>query len=462
MQSREVTPLEEPASTTSSARFNAAQFGLLVVLTAFIGGMVGLERSVLPLIARSDFGISSLSAAVAFISTFGVSKAVLNLFAGAIADRISRRACLIFGWVVGLPVPLIVMLAPDWWWVLLANVLLGINQALTWSMTLNMKLDLAGERRRGLATGLNEFAGYFGVSLLAFGTAAVARDYGLRPAPFVIGVALAVVGLLLSLFVKDTRAILQTRQRQAGQAGQAGQARPRNEATTATRLPHLWEMLKLGTWTHSSLQMASLAGLVTNLKDGMLWGLLPIFLQSRSLAVSDVGLVVAIYPAVWGIAQLGTGPLSDRIGRKALIVLGVILQGLGVASFLWFDTFPGWAGAAALVGLGTAMVYPTLQAFVSDVTALSWRASALGVYRFWRDMGYAVGALGAGVVADTLGIGQAFTLFAVLAVVTGAIFSLRVQNDLAARKSSSYSEQPGVIPQPNPNPATATSQDRPN
>jgi MFS family permease len=409
--------VEQPLGLFSSlgTRSNIVQFSLLVLLTVFIGAMVGLERSVLPLIARADFGVSSLAAAVAFISTFGVSKAVLNLFAGTIADRVSRRVCLIAGWLVGLPVPIVIMVAPEWWWVLLANVLLGINQALTWSMTLNMKLDLAGERRRGLATGLNEFAGYFGVSLLAFVTAAVARDYGLRPAPFVIGIALAIAGLVLSLFIRETSARLQHSPESTGSGNATGER------------PRLVDMLVLGTWKHASLSAASLAGLMTNLKDGMLWGLLPIYLQSRSLGVAETGLVVAVYPAVWGIAQLAAGPLSDAIGRKVLIVTGVVLQGLGVLAFVWFDTFFGWIGAASVTGLGTALVYPTLQAFVSDVAAPSWRASALGVYRFWRDMGYAVGALGAGLVADTLGIDQAFSLFAILAALTSVVFVQRVR-----------------------------------
>jgi MFS family permease len=413
--------VEQPAEALDSTltRSNAMQFGLLVLLTTFVGGMVGLERSVLPLVARSEFGISSVSAAVAFISTFGVSKAVLNLFAGAIADRASRRACLIIGWLVGLPVPLIIMVAPEWWWVLLANVLLGVNQALTWSMTLNMKLDLAGERRRGLATGLNEFAGYFGVSLMAFITAAIARDYGLRPAPFVIGVALAAGGLLLSLLVRDTSVRPQRRPERTGPGdapSNSGVARPR-----------LLEVLLLGTWKNGSLSAASLAGLVTNLKDGMLWGLLPIFLQSRRLSVTETGIVVAIYPAVWGVAQLASGPLSDRIGRKVLIVGGVLLHGVGVASFVWFETFAGWVGAASLTGLGTAMAYPVLQAFVSDVTAPSWRASALGVYRFWRDLGYALGALGAGYLADRWGISLPLLAFSLLSILAVAFFIFRAR-----------------------------------
>jgi MFS family permease len=408
---------EQPAEALDStiARSNATQFGLLVVLTTFVGGMVGLERSVLPIVARSDFGISSVSAAVAFISTFGVSKAVLNLFAGAIADRVSRRACLIFGWLVGLPVPIVIMVATEWRWVLIANALLGVNQALTWSMTLNMKLDLAGERRRGLATGLNEFAGYFGVSLLSFLTAAIARDYGLRPAPFVLGVAIAAAGLLLSLFVRNTNNGPQLRPKRTG------------SKVAGAQRPGLLEALLLGTWMNGSLSAASLAGLTTNLKDGMLWGLLPIFLQSRGLGVAETGIVVAIYPAVWGVAQLASGPLSDRTGRKALIVGGVVLQGVGVAAFVWFDTFAGWVGAAALTGLGTAMVYPVLQAFVSDVSPQPWRASALGVYRFWRDLGYALGALGAGYLADRWGISWPLLAFSFLSVLTVAFFLIRAR-----------------------------------
>jgi MFS family permease len=395
------------------------QIGLLVLLVAFVGGVVGLERSILPLVAQRDFGIASFSAAVAFISTFGVSKALTNLFSGALSDRIGRRACLLVGWVIGLPVPILIVTAHDWWIVLVANVFLGVNQALTWSMTINMKLDLVEKNRRGLVTGLNEFAGYSGVALLAFATATLAEIYDWRVVLLVGGISLVTVGLLLSLFVRDTTALARHRavMTEAQQsAGHTGHIRDRSFA----------QVFQLGTWKDSNLSAASFTGLLTNLKDGLLWGILPLFLASRQLSVGEIGLVVACYPAVWGLSQLLFGPLSDYVGRRALISTGLLLQGAGVVSFLIFQGFGGYMVAAVITGLGTAMAYPTLQAFVSDVSAVQWRASALGVYRFWRDLGYAIGALGAGLAADAWGVDSPLLGFGLLAAVGAAFFTWRV------------------------------------
>jgi MFS family permease len=422
-----------PSPAHVGLRANLSQFSLLVLVSAFVGGMVGLERTVVPIIAQSSYGIASYAAATAFIATFGLSKAVINLFAGALSDRLGRRLCLLVGWLIGIPVPLILMFAPDWSWVLFANVLLGVNQALTWSMTVNMKIDLAGPRERGLAIGLNEFAGYSGLALVALVTGFLAGQYGPRSVPFYLGAALAVIGTILSTLIRDTRPVRDS---------QAHESSPPDNNVQGEGFI---EVLRMGTWKSTELSAASLAGLVTNLKDGMLWGLLPVLLVGRGLGIAEIGLVVALYPAVWGVAQLVAGPLSDRVSRKALIPPGLIAQGLGVWIFAWVDGYGGYLFAAMLVGLGTALVYPTLQAYVSDVAAPSWRAAALGVYRFWRDMGYVVGALGAGAVADVLGIESAFTVVATLTVLAGITFALRVRHGTS---SNSGAEQPGVSPQP--------------
>ncbi len=395
------------------------QIGLLVLLVAFVGGVVGLERSILPLVAQRDFGIASFSAAVAFISTFGVSKALSNLFSGALSERIGRRNCLLLGWALGLPVPILIVTAHDWWVVLVANVFLGVNQALTWSMTINMKLDMVEKRRRGLVTGLNEFAGYSGVALLAFATARLAEIYDWRAVLLAAGLSLIVVGFLLSLIVRDTTGLIR-------QQADFNETNGTNGRQVEARNISFGQVFRLGSWKDRNLSAASFAGLVTNLKDGLLWGILPLFLASRQLGIGEIGLVVACYPAVWGLSQLVFGPLSDYIGRRALISTGVLLQGAGVISFLVFRDFGGYILAAIITGLGTAMVYPTLQAFVSDVSAAQWRASALGVYRFWRDLGYAIGALGGGLAADAWGVSSPLLGFGLLALVSAAFFTWRV------------------------------------
>jgi len=391
---------------------NRFQFGLLVLLNAFVGGMVGLERTVLPLIAEAEFGLASKTAIVAFIATFGVSKALVNFVAGDWGDRFTRRRVLLLGWALALPVPLILLWANSWWWVLGANVLLGANQGLAWSMTVVMKIDLADPGERGLATGLNEFAGYGGLALVALLTGLVASRYGLRPEPFYLGLALAGLGLGLSVLVDDTAAF----------ADDARQAEPDDEGLA---LPAVFER---ATWSDATLSAASLGGLATNLKDGMLWGLLPLFLAAAGLGVDRTGVVVATYPAVWGVSQLAFGPLSDRLGRKALIVPGLAAQALGVAGFLWATGYVGYLVAAVLTGLGTGMVYPTFLALVSDVAQASWRSSALGIYRFWRDLGYAVGALGSAAVADLLGLDTAVAAVAAFTGLVTLVFALRAHD----------------------------------
>lgn len=376
-------------------RDNWEQFTLLVVVNAFVGAMVGLERTVVPLIAETDFGLVSKSVLLSFLVSFGVVKALSNLLAGSLADRVGRKRILIAGWLVGLPVPLLIILAPNWGWVVFANVLLGINQGLCWSTTVIMKIDLVGPRQRGLAMGLNEFAGYLAVSLSALATGYLAAAHGLRPAPFYPGIAFAVLGLLLSLFlVRETR----------GHAQHESRTHSPVSAPLSSPAPSFSEILLLTSWKDRALFSASQAGMVNNLNDGVVWGLLPIYLAGAGLPLAQVGLVAATYPGVWGMSQLATGALSDRWGRKWMIAAGMWVQAVGIALFAMGRGLALWLGAAALLGLGTALVYPTLLAAVSDVAHPNWRASAVGVYRLWRDGGYAVGALLSGLLADALGI----------------------------------------------------------
>jgi MFS family permease len=389
---------------------NLPQVLLLVLTNAFVGGMVGIERTVLPLIAETDFGIASTASAVAFIATFGVTKALVNFLAGGVSDRWGRRRLLILGWLVGIPIPFILMYAPSWSWILFANVLLGVNQSLTWSMTVVMKVDLATPKTYGLVIGWNEFAGYAGLSLTAVATGFVASQYGLRPEPFYIGVAVALVGLGLSLATRDTH------------RKQSPSAEPEAEGADGRPAPSLLSVFGRGTGGDAGLSAASLGGLATNLKDGALWGLLPIVLASRGLAIDRIGIVVALYPGVWAISQLYFGPLSDRIGRRGLITAGLVLQGLGVGVFGVGTSYAHYLAGAVTAGLGTGMVYPTLLAFVSELSGAEWRASALGVYRLWRDLGYAVGALSAGVVADALGAPAALSAVAGLVFFVALVF----------------------------------------
>ncbi len=403
-------PATQPVSL--GLRANWQQFTLLVIINAFVGAMVGLERTVVPLIAKADFGLVSNSVTLSFLVSFGVVKALANLFAGRLSDRLGRKGILVAGWLAGLPVPLLIIFAPNWGWVVLANVLLGINQGLCWSTTVIMKIDLVGPRQRGLAMGLNEASGYTAVSLSALLTGYLAQTYSLRPAPFVPGVAFAVVGLLLSaILVRETHghARLEARAQVGPQPGQKA------------RQPSFAEILLLTSWKDRALFAASQAGLVNNLNDGMVWGLLPIFFVARGLPVGQVGIIAATYPGVWGITQLATGALSDRWGRKWLIALGMGVQAVGIGLFVIGQVFWVWLGAAVLLGLGTAMVYPTLLAAISDVAHPDWRASAIGVYRLWRDGGYAVGALTAGLLADALGIPVAITAIGVLTLLSGMI-----------------------------------------
>jgi MFS family permease len=404
-------------------RENWAQFALLVLVNAFVGGMVGIERAVLPLLAEQEFGLASKTAILSFIASFGIVKALANLFAGRVSDRIGRKGVLVTGWLFGLPVPLLIMFAPSWGWIIFANVLLGINQGLCWSTTVIMKIDLVGPARRGLAMGLNEAAGYMAVALAALGAGYLAATYALRPEPFVLGLIFAVAGLLLSLFfVRESQghAAVEAQQHQGG-------------AATAEQ-PSFAQILLLTSWKGRALFSVSQAGMVNNLNDGMAWGLFPLYFALAGLSIGEVSILAAIYPAVWGLAQLGTGALSDHLGRKWLISAGMLVQAGGIFVIMLTSGFWPWAGGAALLGLGTALVYPTLLAAIGDVAHPTWRASAVGVYRLWRDGGYAVGALLAGLLADALGLSWAIGAVGGLTLLSGIIVALVMYETLPARR----------------------------
>jgi MFS family permease len=411
-----IATTSEPAPIRLGLRANLPQFTLLVAVNALVGGMVGQERTVVPLLADQVFALSAFTAALTFIVAFGVTKALTNLAAGVLSDRYGRKPVLVAGWLIGLPVPLLLIWAPSWWWVIAANIVLGINQGLTWSTTIVMKIDLVGSARRGLAMGFNEAAGYLALAATAAATGAVAAHYGLRPAPFLLGLAVAALGLGLStVFVRETH------------------HHARHEATTHTpRDPGHHDGLTgrqiftLTSFREKALSAASQAGLVNNLNDGLAWGLYPILFAASGLGVARVGVLVALYPAVWSVGQLATGALSDRWGRKWLITAGMLLQAAGIAVVAATTGFAVWAVAAVLMGAGTAMVYPVLLAVIGDVAHPTWRARAVGTYRLWRDLGYAVGALIAGITADLLGIRAAIWIVAAITAASGLIVAARM------------------------------------
>jgi MFS family permease len=391
-------------------RANAAQFTLLVAVNALVGGFLGQERTVLPLLAEQEFGVTAYTAGLGFIAAFGVTKAVTNLTAGALADRFGRRPVLLAGWLVGLPVPLLLITAPSWGWVVAANALLGVNQGLTWSTTVIMKIDLVGPHRRGLAMGLNEAAGYLAVAVTAMATGWLAAAYGLRPAPFLLGLAYAALGLGLTLVViRETLGHVHV------------EAAGHVPSPVGTR-----QVVALTTLREPALSSASQAGLVNNLNDGLAWGLFPILFASAGLPLTRIGALAALYPAVWGAGQLVTGALSDRVGRKPLIVGGMLTQAAALGMVAVGSTFTAWVVAAVLLGAGTAMVYPTLLAAVGDVAHPTWRGRAVGVYRLWRDAGFAVGALLGGIAADLAGVRAAVWVVAVLTAASGLLVWVRM------------------------------------
>ncbi len=398
-------------------RENLGQFSLLVVVNAFVGAMVGMERTILPAIAEQEFHLAAKTAVLSFIVVFGVTKALTNYLAGRLSDRFGRKHVLVGGWLVAVPVPFLLMGAPSWSWVLFANALLGVSQGLTWSTTVIMKIDLAGPAKRGLAMGLNEFAGYFAVAGSALATGFVAARYGLRPEPFYLGVVFVALGLFLSVVVvRETQHHVAVESKLHGAAPEG--------------MPTQREVFWRTSLLDKNLSSVSQAGLVNNLNDGMAWGLFPLFFAAARLELGQIGTLAAIYPATWGIAQIFTGAWSDRVGRKWLIATGMWVQALGIAVIVVSSAFAPFAAGAALLGVGTAMVYPTLLAAIGDVAHPSWRASSVGVYRLWRDLGYAIGALLAGLTADALGLPAAMGLVAALTFLSGVVVAVRMNETL--------------------------------
>jgi MFS family permease len=399
-------------------RENIGQFTLLVVVNAFVGAMVGMERSILPAIAQADFQLAARAAVLSFIVVFGVSKAFTNYFAGRLSDRFGRKHVLVGGWLVAAPVPFLLMWATTWNWILFANALLGISQGLTWSTTVIMKIDLVGAKRRGLAMGLNEFSGYAAVALSTLASGWLAGQYALRPEPFVPGVFFVAIGLGLSaVLVRDTTDHVSHESALRGEETGEGPSTPRDV---------FWRT----TLVDRDLSSITQAGLVNNLNDGMAWGLFPLFFAAAGLDVTDIATLAAIYPATWSIAQLFTGALSDRLGRKGFIVGGMWCQAAGIAITTAGDQFVVFVIGAVLLGIGTAMVYPTLLAAIGDVARPLWRASAVGVYRLWRDLGYAIGALLAGVTADRFGLKAAIWLIAALTFASGVVVAVRMKETM--------------------------------
>lgn len=402
---------------------NWKQFSLLVVINAFVGGMVGLERSILPEIAEKEFGMAATSAILSFIVVFGIVKAVSNYYAGALANKFGRRNLLILGWIFAIPIPFILMYAPSWNWIIGANVLLGINQGLAWSSTVVMKIDLVGEKQRGFAMGLNEFAGYLAVAVVAFLTGWIAQEYGLRPYPFYLGILLMVLGLLMSIFlIKDTR----------------GHARKEEDTSSVSLLQNVfWDT----TWKHKNLGSVTQAGLINNLNDGMAWGLFPILLAAKGFSLEQIGIVVAVYPAVWGIGQLITGRMADKYSKKDILFYGMLLQALVLMSLVWAESIGHFIFLMSLLGWGTAMVYPTFLATIADNTHPRDRAKSIGIFRLWRDLGYAVGAILTGIIADLINIEAAIGLVGFITLFSSGVIFFRMKRHPAARQLLSFTNR---------------------
>ncbi|PRX50690.1 MFS transporter [Salegentibacter salegens] len=396
---------------------NWKQFSLLVLVNAFVGGMVGLERSILPEIAEKEFGIAATSAILSFIVVFGVVKAISNYYAGALANRFGRKNLLVLGWIFAIPIPFILIYAENWNWIIAANVLLGINQGLAWSSTVVMKIDLVGEKQRGFAMGLNEFAGYFAVAVVAFLTGWIASEYGVRPYPFYLGIGLMILGLLFSIFlIKDTRHHV------AKEEGSSDMLRLKNI---------FWDT----TWKDKNLGSVSQAGLINNLNDGMAWGLFPILLSGKGFNLEQIGIVTALYPAVWGIGQLLTGRMADIFSKKDMLFIGMLLQAIVLVILVWAETMTHFVILSSLLGWGTAMVYPTFLATIADNTHPQDRAKSIGIFRLWRDLGYAIGAILTGVIADLVSIEAAIMLIGILTLISAGIIFLRMDyNDNKAVK----------------------------
>ena len=388
---------------------NWKQFTLLVIINAFVGGMIGLERSILPQIAEVEFHIAAKTAILSFIIVFGIVKAFTNYFTGTFVGKIGSKNLLTVGWLFGIPVPFVLMFADNWNWIVAANILLGINQGLTWSSTVVMKIDLVGERQRGFAMGLNEFAGYIAVAVVAFLTGWIASEYGLRPYPFYIGVVLSLMGFFASwLLVKDTKRHIKTE-------------------TLSNKTPRLKHIFWQTTWKNKNLGSVTQAGLINNLNDGMVWGLFPILLASKGFTIGQIGIITAIYPAVWGIGQLVTGKMADHFCKKDLLFIGMLMQGLALVTLLFAGTMTNFIILASVLGWGTAMVYPTFLATIAENTHPVDRANSLGVFRFWRDLGYAIGAILTGIIADTLGINASVLFIGLLTIFSAAVIFYRMK-----------------------------------
>lgn len=393
---------------------NWKQFTLLIVINAFVGGMAGLERSILPQIAEAEFHIAAKTAILSFIIVFGITKALTNYFTGMLANELGRKNLLIIGWIAGIPVPLLLMYAPDWNWIIGANILLGINQGLTWSSTIVMKIDLVGEKNRGLAMGLNEFSGYIALAFVGFLTGWIAGEYGLRPYPFYLGLVLAGAGLLLSwLFVNDTRQ----------HSIKEGSESP---------VPRLKNVFRDTSWRNNNLGSVTQAGLINNLNDGMAWGLFPMLFASKGFSLQDIGIIIAVYPGVWGLGQLFTGKMSDHFSKKLMLFWGMLLQGLALLFFIYADSFYQYISLSVVLGAGTAMVYPTFLACIAENTHPADRPKSVGVFRLWRDLGYAVGAVLTGALADAFNINTAIVFIAVLTILSSIVVLLR----MSVRKAS--------------------------
>ncbi len=390
-------------------RQNWRQFTLLVIINAFVGGMVGLERTILPQIAEAEFGIAAKTAILSFIVVFGITKALTNYYTGALADKVGRKNLLTLGWVISLPVPFLLIYAPNWSWVIFANILLGIHQGLCWSSTVVMKIDLVGEKNRGLAMGLNESAGYLAIGAVAFLTGWMAAEYGPRPYPFYLGIGFAIIGLAASwLLIKDT-------------------ARHVHEETATSGLPLLKHVFWETTWANRNLGSISQAGLINNLNDGMVWGLLPILLAAKNFDLEQIGKIVALYPIVWGLGQLFTGKMADHLNKKGMLFWGMLLQGFALLLMILADSFFHFAVLSVTLGAGTAIVYPTFLAAIADYAHPRQRAESIGVFRLWRDLGYAAGALLTGVLADSLGINWAVGAIGFLTIASSIVILIRMQ-----------------------------------
>ena len=390
---------------------NWKQFTILVIVNAFVGGMIGMERTIIPKFAEIEFGIASKTAILSFITAFGITKAITNYFTGKMANRFGRKNLLLFGWILAIPIPFILIYAESWNWVIFANILLGISQGLTWSSTVVMKIDLVGEKDRGLAMGLNEFAGYFAVGLVAFLSGYIAQKYGITPYPFYLGIGISIIGFLLTLFfVKDTRVFVHQE----------------NATNTTEKLENIFLET---TFKNKTLSAITQAGLVNNLNDGMIWGLLPIVLLSLNYDSQNIGIITAIYPTVWGFGQLVTGKMSDVFSKKKMLFWGMLLQGIAILFIPFATAFYQLATISAFLGLGTALVYPTFLSAIAQATNPTQRAESIGTFRLWRDLGYAIGAIISGITADLFGVNYAIILIGVITIVSSLIIKIRMPKD---------------------------------